>query len=231
MNFCTKPFALLIISFLVYGCGNGSDKLENNKAVPDTIKKNEPQPDTIIEKDTVVNLKGKNLSYEEAYDKALTLWQIPFVEKYLKTSFGKAHVIITGPENGEPLVLLHGMNASSTMWYPNIKAFSQLFRVYAIDFLLEPGKSQCYGEISETSQIVNWYYEIFNELHLKKFNLIGASRGGWLAVNIALHSKSRINKIILLSPAQTLILLHLALAIKYCILVLLPPVNIPYAYR
>ena len=58
---------------------------------------------------------------------------------------------------------------------------------------------------SGTSEVVKWYYEIFDNLNLKKFSLIGASRGGWLAVNIALHNKARINKIVLLSPAQTFI--------------------------
>lgn len=189
----------------MYGCGSDGEKVEEITVVPDTIKKIEPKSDILIEKDTIVSLKGENLTYLQSYDKALTLWQIPLLEKYIKTSYGNAHVIITGPENGEPLVLLHGMNASSTMWYPNIKSYSEKYRVYAIDFFLEPGKSLCTGDPSETSEIVKWYYEIFDQLNLKKFSLIGASRGGWLAMNIALHDKTRINKIVLLSPAQTFI--------------------------
>lgn len=209
MNSYTKLFSLLLILCFVYGCNNDGDKLENKKEIPEAIKKMEPKLDSIIKKDTIIILRDENQTYEQAYNKALALWQIPFVEKSVKTSFGNAHVIVSGPENGEPLILLHGMNASSTMWYPNIKSLSQSHRVYAIDFLLEPGKSLYNGKISETSQIVNWYYEIFDQLNLKKFSLVGASRGGWLAVNIALHSKSRINKIILLSPAQTFVWIKL----------------------
>jgi pimeloyl-ACP methyl ester carboxylesterase len=208
MKHCIKLITLFLITFFIYGCGSdveNMEKVEKKKELPKAIKKIEPKPGILIEKDTVVGLKGENLTYLQAYDKALTLWQIPLVEKYIKTTFGKAHVIVTGPENGEPLVLLHGMNASSTMWYPNIKSLSQQYRVYAIDFFLEPGKSLCQPEASGTSEIVNWYYEIFDHLNLKKFSLVGASRGGWLALNIALHNKSRINKIVLLSPAQTFI--------------------------
>jgi pimeloyl-ACP methyl ester carboxylesterase len=209
MNSYTKLFILLLILWFVYGCNNDGTKIENKKEIPETIKKMEPKLDSVIKKDTIVILRDENQTYGQAYDKALTLWQIPFIEKSVKTSFGNAHVIISGPENGEPLILLHGMNASSTMWYPNIKSLSQSYRVYAIDFLLEPGKSLYNGEISETSQIVSWYYEIFDQLNLKKFSLVGASRGGWLSVNIALHSKSRINKLILLSPAQTFVWIKL----------------------
>ena len=192
MTIHSKLVALFIATVALFACGE------------DKPKKTEPlvQQDIQEEKDSIKDIESDSLSYAQAYDKALLLWQIPFEEKEVKTSFGNAHVIICGQSAGEPLILLHGMNASSTMWYPNIKALSKQYRIYAIDFLLEPGKSICEREISSTNQIVNWYYEIFDALHLKKINLLGASRGGWLALNIALHDQSRIDKIALLSPAQ-----------------------------
>jgi pimeloyl-ACP methyl ester carboxylesterase len=165
----------------------------------------ERKKDTFIWVIDTTDVKYKKFPYLLAYDKALALWQIPFEEKDLKTTYGNAHVIISGPQNGEPLVLLHGMNATSTMWYPNIKALSERYRVYAIDFLLEPGKSTCDKEISETPQIMKWYDEVFKQLELEDFYLLGASRGGWLATNIALNHKTQVKKLILLSPAQTFI--------------------------
>jgi pimeloyl-ACP methyl ester carboxylesterase len=71
--------------------------------------------------------------------------------------------------------------------------------------LLEPGKSQINGEVKDMREIMNWYNEIFDQLKLGKFSIIGASEGGWLAVNIALHQRTRIKKMILLSPLQTFI--------------------------
>jgi pimeloyl-ACP methyl ester carboxylesterase len=149
--------------------------------------------------------KYKKNPYLLAYDRALLLWGVPIEEKDVDTKYGKAHVIVCGPASGEALVLLHGMNASSTMWYPNIKLLAQQYRIYAIDFLLEPGKSMCENDVSEVSQIMDWYEEIFEKLSLKKFSLIGASRGGWLATNIALRNQEKISKMILLSPAQTFV--------------------------
>jgi pimeloyl-ACP methyl ester carboxylesterase len=195
-----KLITLLIITFYIIACESDAEKKIN---VEKKIKVIEPlQPDKPAE---VKKIKYVELDYIEAYNKSLALWQIPFEEKDISTKFGNAHVIISGPENAEDLVLLHGMNTSSTMWYPNIKSLSEQYRVYAIDFFLEPGKSLNEGNISETSQIIDWYYEIFNQLNLKKFSMLGASRGGWLALNIALRSQSRVNKIALLSPAQTFI--------------------------
>ncbi|HET6226557.1 MAG TPA: alpha/beta hydrolase [Bacteroidia bacterium] len=143
-------------------------------------------------------------SYLKAYNIALNkLWPVPYEEKDIKTTYGIAHVIISGPEKGKPLVMLHGMDASSTMWYPNIKDFAQHYRVYCIDFILEPGKSVSYEEFGKMEDVVKWYDEVFDALKINHFDIIGASRGGWLAVYLTMHAKHKIDKIALLSPAQT----------------------------
>lgn len=202
MVFFFRLIVVVCVAFCFFSCGTNSDDKSSNE-LPKTIVHS--TADSLDLSDTLNTpyVEGHKLTYEEAYDKALTLFQIPFIEKEVKTKFGNAHVIVSGPEKGEPLVLLHGMNASSTMWYPNIKSYSKNYRVYAIDYFLEPGKSQYIGKVSNTDEIIDWYLEIFDQLKLKKINLLGASRGGWLSVNIALRAKSRVNKLILLSPAQT----------------------------
>lgn len=146
--------------------------------------------------------KEKN-SYTASYNKALKLWDIPYTEEDIKTSYGTAHVVMAGPKNGKDLILLHGMDASSTMWYPNIKALAKNHRIYAIDFLMEPGKSTLPGKALSSEEIVIWYNEIFNHYKLKKFDIVGASRGGWIATLLATQKQNSIDKIVLLSPAQT----------------------------
>lgn len=203
MMFFYKFLGVSFFMFFLFGCGTSSENMSDNE-MPETIVR--ANSDSLDLSDTLNEqpyIEADILAYEEAYNNALTLFKTPFIEQDVKTKFGNAHVIISGPKNGEPLVLLHGMNASSTMWYPNIKSYSKHYRVYSIDYFLEPGKSQYIGKTSNTNEIIDWYFEIFDQLQLKKFNLLGASRGGWLSVNIALRSGSRINKLILLSPAQT----------------------------
>lgn len=153
--------------------------------------------------DYVFHTKKEKQSYLNSYDKALKLWNIPYTEENIKTRFGNAHVIIAGPKNGKDLVLLHGMDASSTMWYPNIKALAKSHRIYAIDFLMEPGKSNLTANPLSKEEIVVWYNEIFAHYKLKKFDIVGASRGGWIATLLAVQKENAIDKIVLLSPAQT----------------------------
>lgn len=153
--------------------------------------------------DYVFKTKSDKAAYLKAYNNSLKLWKVPFKEEDLITSYGTAHIITAGPKDAEPLVLLHGMDASSTMWYPNIEAFAKRYRVYAIDFLMEPGKSVSCGETLNKTEVVTWYNEIFDHYNLKRFKVVGASRGGWVGMLLATQENSKITKLALLSPAQT----------------------------
>lgn len=172
---------LFIVLFLVTSCASKKAKFE----------------------DYVFKTKNEEQKYQTAYNKSLKLWDIPYTEEDVKTSFGTAHVIIAGPKNGKDLVLLHGMDASSTMWYPNIKVLAKNHRIYAIDFIMEPNKSHLTAKPLSSEDILVYYNEIFSYYKLKKFDIIGASRGGWIAALLATQKPNSIDKIVLLSPAQT----------------------------
>lgn len=153
--------------------------------------------------DYVFHTKSEKTAYIKSYDKALKLWDIPYSEENIKTAYGTAHVIMAGPKNAKDLVLLHGMDASSTMWYPNIKSLTKNHRIYAIDFIMEPGKSTLTSKPLSPEEILILYNEIFDHYKLKKFDIVAASRGGWIATLLATQKTNSIDKIVLLSPAQT----------------------------
>lgn len=157
-----------------------------------------------IEPEYITNPTSSRQEYFEAYDKALQHWGVAYEELYVKTSKGTAHIITSGPKDGVPVVLLHGMSASSTMWYPNAKALSSEYRIFAIDLIIEPGKSYKTEDLKNIKEINAWYQEIFRELKLDSFHLIGTSRGGWLATDLALNSENT-KSVILLSPVQTFV--------------------------
>lgn len=179
-----KQILWLTLSILFMSCTN---KYDAYKKTPEYITK----------------ASTSDKAYFDAYDETLKLWNIPFESLYIPTTNGIAHIIVSGPKNADPLVLLHGMNASSTMWYPNIEALSKNHRVFAIDLILEPGKSYLYNDIESVDKLIDWYKEVLFVLELDSFHVIGASRGGWLAVNLALDNQENIKSLILLSPAQT----------------------------
>ncbi|MCB2208860.1 MAG: alpha/beta fold hydrolase [Bacteroidetes bacterium] len=196
-----KYIGFLFLVLFLFSCGSNQKNSKKEALEMDEVEKQLKEEFGKY----IDDVEPVNQAYFKAYNETLELWKVPFVEIYVPTNLGKAHVIVSGPKGAEPLVMLHGMNSSSTVWYPNIKALSEKYRVYAIDYLMDMGKSQLTVEVNDIEQINDWYAEIFDQLKLEKLHLIGASKGGWLAVFIALHQPSRMDKMVLLSPAQTFI--------------------------
>lgn len=186
LNIC---FILFLTFFILPNC--------SRKAPDYTPYKGEPE--------YLEDVTSAEKEYYAAYNQLMSLWEVPYEDLYIPTNYGTAHVIVAGDTHHPPLVLLHGMNASSAMWYPNVSALAKSHRVYAIDLLTEPGKSNSTTDINDTETVIEWYIEIFNLLELQNVELVGASKGGWLAVKLALTHPARVNRLVLLSPAQTFI--------------------------
>lgn len=109
-----------------------------------------------------------------------------------------------------PLVLLPGASAASLMWLPNIRAFSDDFRTFAVDNIYDYGRSVYTRALRGPEDFVNWMDELFSSLGLEAdINLVGFSLGGWLTAQYALRHPDRLAKIVLLAPAATVLPLRL----------------------
>ena len=139
-----------------------------------------------------------------AYDDALKLWPVPYEQFDIPTRFGMTHVVAAGPTNAPPLVLLHGYMATLTMWSPNIAALSREHRVYAVDVMGQPSKSNPTEPIRDAADCVSWLTATLDALHLDRVSLVGMSFGGWLALNYAIAVPQRVRKLVLLSPGGLL---------------------------
>jgi pimeloyl-ACP methyl ester carboxylesterase len=161
--------------------------------------------------DSPINLfktpKGQ-AQYFTAYDAAMKLWPVPYESQLVTTSYGQTHVISCGPKDGFPLVLLHAGQASSTMWFPNISDLSAKFHVLALDTIGEPGKSLPARPYAIRGDSAAWLEGVLDELGIVKAHVVGLSRGGWLALNLALQVPGRLEKIVVLSPAAAFIPLN-----------------------
>lgn len=138
-------------------------------------------------------------SYLAAYDAALKLWPVPYDEIDIPTRFGTTHVVVSGPKEAPPLVLLHGYMATSVMWSPNIIDLSKGYRVYALDTMGQPSLSIPGEPIREAADYVAWLTATLDGLHLDRICLIGMSFGGWLALTYAVAAPERVQKLVLLS--------------------------------
>ena len=135
-----------------------------------------------------------------AYEAAMRLWPVPYEEMDIPTPFGMTHVVVSGPKDAPPLVLLHGYMATLTMWSLNIADFSKDYRVYAIDTMGQPSKSIPSEPIRNEGDYAVWLTATLDGLQLDGIFLVGMSYGGWLALNFAIAARERVQKLVLLSP-------------------------------
>jgi hypothetical protein len=61
----------------------------------------------------------------------MRLWPVPFEARDIPSRFGSTHLLICGPKEASPLVLLHCFLTSLTVWAHNIADLSRDHRVYA----------------------------------------------------------------------------------------------------
>lgn len=143
--------------------------------------------------------RGKAV-YLDTYEAALNLWPVSYEEMQIPSRFGMTHVVVSGPKDAPPLVLLHGYMATLLMWSPNIVDFSMEFRVYAIDTMGQPSKSIPNEPVRDAADYVAWLNMTLDGLHLDRISLLGMSFGGWLALKYTLAASERVQKLVLLSP-------------------------------
>lgn len=141
----------------------------------------------------------------EAYDNLLNYWTVPYEDIFLDTKLGRTHIIVSGPTNFPPLILIHAFFASAGSWYQNAKSLSKSYRVYAVDIIGDPNKSKPFKPISQTSWYIDWFKEIMDQLKIDRSDFIGNSVGAFHVANFALNEPDRVKSMTLIGPAATFI--------------------------
>jgi len=141
--------------------------------------------------------------YEAAYNEMLKRWPVSYREFYIPTRFGKTHVIVSGSQTAQPLVLLHSAGSGAVQWFRNVGALSEYYCTYAVDTIGEVNKSTTTKILRTRQDFVDWTIDLLNGLKIEKADLVGNSFGGLLAFNTALYLPERVKKVVLISPAAT----------------------------
>jgi pimeloyl-ACP methyl ester carboxylesterase len=139
----------------------------------------------------------------EIYDEKMIDWPVPYEDVFVDTQYGKVHVIVSGPKEAPPLLLLHASAVASWSWKYNIAGLSKKYKCYAIDLIGDVGKSE-YSDMNNTLKTgedqARLYAEITEKLNVNKAFIVGASEGGFVATNYALFYPEHVEKLVLLGP-------------------------------
>src|SRR4051812_9928478 len=141
--------------------------------------------------------------YFAAYDAVLAQWPVTIDTVDVSSPYGTTRVNVCGPRDGEPLILLSGGGATSTVWFANVGELSRAHRVYAVDVIGQAGRSVSNGRaVDDLTGFMDWLDRLLGELNLDRASLCGHSYGGWLALNYALHAPQRVRRLALLDPTD-----------------------------
>ena len=143
--------------------------------------------------------------FMDAYDAVLRDWPVPYQELDLPTRLGRTHVIVSGAPGAPPLLLLPSMAGTATLWRPNVAALSPHYRTYAVDTIGQVGKSAPARRIRDREECAGWLVDLLNALDIRRTAIVGSSYGGFLAMNQALLTPDRVDRVVLISPAGTFV--------------------------
>jgi pimeloyl-ACP methyl ester carboxylesterase len=119
-------------------------------------------------------------------------------EEFLELAGGRVHLLRGGA--GEPVLFLHAAGGAGA-WLPfHAQLAGAGFEVIAPD---HPGfgQSDDFPEVEAIDDLVYHYLDVLHGLGLDRPHVVGASFGGWIAAEIAVHSPHLIGSLTLLSAA------------------------------
>ncbi|MCA9718230.1 MAG: alpha/beta hydrolase, partial [Myxococcales bacterium] len=137
-------------------------------------------------------------------------------ERDVATSHGRTHVVVSGPEDAPPVVLLHGAGCSAAMWVDVARALSPRFRTYALDTIGDVGRSVATPGAAprDLDGYADWLLAVLDALGLERPAIVSHSYGGWVALGFASRHPARVRRLVTCAPAASLARIQLRFFIR-----------------
>jgi pimeloyl-ACP methyl ester carboxylesterase len=125
--------------------------------------------------------------------------------RFVTLPAGRVHVRVEGPEDGNVVVLVHGLTISSVMWSPNVPPLLAAgFRVVRMDNFGR-GLSDRPWRRNDASLFDDQLLGVLDALGMTQaVDLIGGSMGGAIAAVFAASHPERVRRLVLIAPAGKL---------------------------
>ena len=138
---------------------------------------------------------------EKVYTAAVEKLGIKVGERYVETRHGETHVLLAGPENGEPVVVFHGGNATNPLtldWYASLAG---KYRLIAPDTIGQPGYSVETRVDPRGDGYGEWVVDLLDAFEVQAASMIGTSYGGGIILRTAAIAPEKIDSAALVVPA------------------------------
>jgi len=134
------------------------------------------------------------------YDAVVAKIDAPVQSHYVDTRFGRTHMLSAGNPAAEPLILIPGAAGSAPLYRRAIEHLHKNFRVYALDVVGWPGRSDPNPLSFNDDSYTLWLCDVLAGLGLNSAHIGGQSAGGGLAMKFAIERPERARSIVLFGP-------------------------------
>jgi pimeloyl-ACP methyl ester carboxylesterase len=137
----------------------------------------------------------------EWYERFRARLPVATESRSVPTPFGDTHVLVGGPVDAPPLVVVHGAMASSAHVMVELAPLFARYRVYAVDVIGQSVKTPHARPSVKTNEYGIWLAAVLAGLGLARVAIVAVSWGGFAAIRLAAHAPERIERLALLVPA------------------------------
>ncbi|QUQ65102.1 alpha/beta fold hydrolase [Kutzneria sp. CA-103260] len=134
------------------------------------------------------------------YEEWLAHWPAPAERRTVPTRHGDTFVMVSGTENGPPVVLLHGSGGNTLTWMSTAGKLADRFRLFTVDLIGEPGMSAPTRPPLGSPAYAEWIDDVLDGLGLTEVQLVAASLGGWMAIDYVTRRPGRVSRLVLTVP-------------------------------
>ncbi len=135
------------------------------------------------------------------YNKQMERLDKKYKDLYIKTTFGKTHLVETGNMSGKPLLVFHGGNATTAYNLLFCDFLMNDFHIFAVDTIGHPGKSDETSLSPNNYDYGKWVSEVIEGLGYEKISCFGGSFGAGIIAKTMCVAPEKVNRAVLYVPS------------------------------
>ena len=134
------------------------------------------------------------------YDSVVAKIDAPVKSVWAETRFGRTHLLTAGRPDAEPVILIPGAAGSAPLYRRAIEHLHKDFRVFAVDVVGGPGRSDPNPLSFSDDSYTLWLCDVLDSLGLKSAHIGGQSAGGGIAMRFGIERPERTRSVIMFGP-------------------------------